>query len=521
MVIRLFTFLIMLFLTGLGFSQPLVKRVDWKFKQVNWTFAEDPNIQIDWIKPRQDIFTTENNAIDIELRIISERELKKGNFQVEINWKKGFKADEAELFTGENTFTYEGKVNLPFDVNELVFRVIDDNDIVLRSSSPKMIHVGSKIRTEDVFAYWVKPNPNRLGGESYKSKEKYLYVEFNISSKVDIGLKNLRLQVNKNEIAPSQRAEFKNPAPTKYFFSDYVKLDEAISKNMVHLNVQLAEGKAKTETLRVVYSPLRPNLHIISIGPKLNLNYTENDAKDFADLFKNQGGSKGNYLFSSVEVNNLLIGKDAKATAIANAIRSLELNINHGNIAKDDAIILFISSHGSINETGELIIQGQDFNPNNPEFTSIKYKQIIEWLNKIPCKKIVFLDACHSGQGGKTDINAINTQIHKWNKASGVSVLSSSKGSQISYEDPAWQNGAFTEAIVQGLKYGKADGHQRKLAKRKDKYILKDGIITLNELYNWIADYVPEIVADRKNGAKQNPMFVSNQLGDLAIFILE
>jgi len=36
----------------------------------------------------------------------------------------------------------------------------------------------------------------------------------------------------------------------------------------------------------------------------------------------------------------------------------------------------------------------------------------------------------------------------------GVVVFSSSTGRQLSYEDPAWGNGAFTKALVEGLDGG-------------------------------------------------------------------
>jgi len=55
------------------------------------------------------------------------------------------------------------------------------------------------------------------------------------------------------------------------------------------------------------------------------------------------------------------------------------------------------------------------------------------------------------------DLSTINVIINELSSAeNGVVVFSASTGSESSYEDKAWNNGAFTRALVEGLN-GQAD----------------------------------------------------------------
>ena len=141
----------------------------------------------------------------------------------------------------------------------------------------------------------------------------------------------------------------------------------------------------------------------------------------------------------------------------------------------------------------------------------------------------MFIDACNSGaayasvSGAKsvTDdglakaINQINSTI------SGMSTFTSCRKREKSYEDEKWQNGAFTEAILEALK------NQSFADKKGKEYradIDKDGIITIGELKSFLANRVPYLVETQKKDAptKQVPLMTNNELGDqFPLFVLE
>jgi len=166
-----------------------------------------------------------------------------------------------------------------------------------------------------------------------------------------------------------------------------------------------------------------------------------------------------------------------------------------------------LSSHGFIND-GDLRLQGSDYTPS----TSLSYKNdVLSLLDELPCKKLVFLDACHSGAAGsKASTEDVNYQIEILNQIKeGITIIASSQKEEQSYEDKVWQNGAFTEAIINGLKDGKAD-----LSVKGNN----DGIITIDELYEYLKKEVPAMVGKVKNEA-QRPIMTSNGLQNAAIYI--
>ena len=169
---------------------------------------------------------------------------------------------------------------------------------------------------------------------------------------------------------------------------------------------------------------------------------------------------------------------------------------------------MFISSHGYIEKQDEKFrIQGDDFNGVYYSTTSVSYEYITEKLDKMQCKKLVFIDACHSG-GAKASVSAINDAIIELTqKVDGITTLTSSSADEISYEHANWQNGAFTEIILKGLS-GKADANT-------------NGIITVNELYSYLENNVPDLVKSQYNGQTQHPNLTRSDLGDLPIFVVD
>jgi uncharacterized caspase-like protein len=128
-------------------------------------------------------------------------------------------------------------------------------------------------------------------------------------------------------------------------------------------------------------------------------------------------------------------------------------------------------------------------------------------LNDIPCKKVILIDACHSG-GARANPSDINFEINKLNSITkGLTVFASSRGEEQSYEDAAWGNGAFTESIIRGLRGGKADADGNR-------------IISLHELYDFVSRDVATLVQSVKK-RPQNPILVNDELGDVAIYVMD
>jgi uncharacterized caspase-like protein len=76
---------------------------------------------------------------------------------------------------------------------------------------------------------------------------------------------------------------------------------------------------------------------------------------------------------------------------------------------------------------------------------------------------LLFLDTCHSGQLGQ-DVYTLRKQIDNTEALRelssdeyGVVILAASTGREFSLENPDWEHGAFTKALIEALEQGKAD----------------------------------------------------------------
>ena len=160
-----------------------------------------------------------------------------------------------------------------------------------------------------------------------------------------------------------------------------------------------------------------------------------------------------------------------------------------------DRVIVFISSHGSNKNDDEegFWIQCYDHERLHFEQTSLNFRtDILKVLKKVRCKKYLLIDACHSG--AITDIEAEKMELD---------ALVSCSPEQNSYEDPAWENGAFTEAILEAfynekVKIGK---------KRIEADSGSDNLLNLIELSDYVKLRVPSLVKKAK-GDNQVPYLI-------------
>ncbi len=253
----------------------------------------------------------------------------------------------------------------------------------------------------------------------------------------------------------------------------------------------------------------KPDLYALCIGATPpNIKYTEEDARDVDNILINQeqGG-----LYGKV-ITEKLTGADATAANILKRIGNMALG---RDITRNDVFILFIASHGYL-YNGDFRIQASDFQ-NAPsiaaEKTSVSLTELLELLDQLEAKKIIFLDACYSGNidndlltsGIEENISIQNSIKRIINTKAGYTVITSSLGTQKSYWHEAWKNGAFTEAFTEGLN-GKAN--------KKNHNGISDNVITIGEICDYIAWRVPELCREQNIQQVQHPDLIIHDLGD-------
>jgi WD40 repeat protein len=233
---------------------------------------------------------------------------------------------------------------------------------------------------------------------------------------------------------------------------------------------------------------IKPKLYVLAVGvsayekPEYHLNYAAKDARDLAALL-----GKGGPLYRGVETK-VLTDAEADKDDILDGLDWIEKQTT----SKDIAVILF-SGHGINDSNGDYYYLPVNADIDRLKRSGVPFSDIKTTVSHIAGKVLFFIDTCHSGNlmeagrraaGAERDIGAVINELAS--AENGAIVFASSTGSQYSYEDPAWGNGAFTKALLEGLG-GAADYN-------------KTGRITVNMLDLYISERVKDLT-----GGKQTP----------------
>lgn len=253
-----------------------------------------------------------------------------------------------------------------------------------------------------------------------------------------------------------------------------------------------------------------PNLHFIGIGVKdyqdstMNLAYSDKDIRDMAEMLSKAKG------YGTVHIDTFL--NENVTTAILPKIRKrLEQTSIH------DQVIFMYSGHGLLDQELNYYLSTHNVDFLYPQKQGLLYDDVNDLFDGIPArKKLILLDACHSGELDKDEVELTassgNLKEKDFSKASlnsviastgnsfelmkelfadlrrgtGATVISSSSGKYYSYEDATHQNGIYTYALKEGLE-GAADENN-------------DQEISVSELKTYLYHRVSELT----NG-KQKP----------------
>lgn len=259
-------------------------------------------------------------------------------------------------------------------------------------------------------------------------------------------------------------------------------------------------------------------------------NYKETDfnlqyaAKDVRDLVKNFKSTYGKNLFVDT-----LINKNATLENFKKSILKLSKS------TENDLIIVSLNGHGLLDKDYNFYFGTYDVEFLNPSARGISFTEIDKMFEQVKARnRIVFIDACHSGELDKNEvgIHCEKTQLpvkevkfrgsenlQAITKKTGISTyqimrdffsdLSAQSGSHIiaaaggfeyAMESDQWHNGVFTYSVLQGLKNKLADED-------------KNGVITVEELQR----YVQTNVVNLTNGKQLPASRKSNFRNDFTI----
>ncbi len=230
-----------------------------------------------------------------------------------------------------------------------------------------------------------------------------------------------------------------------------------------------------------------------------------NDALRLHDRWLEQAGK--DRLFT-VETTRKFLDADAKRQEILD-----QLDFAAKKARPDDLFILFLAGHGDYVRSA--VSEGMEPKPGVfvfccPEYDRSKYKQtgistdvLIEKLSQISCRKLVLLDACHSGEAASTNLVRDMVPTGK-----GLTIISACDQQELAYENPEFKDGLFTKAVLEALgpNFDDADINP------------KDGRLDADELFQYVKGRLPKLLKDvHKDEYDQNPICFPREPGKFTI----
>ncbi|HET6575039.1 MAG TPA: caspase family protein [Fimbriiglobus sp.] len=292
-----------------------------------------------------------------------------------------------------------------------------------------------------------------------------------------------------------------------------------------------ARADASPRTIRRDAAPAGRTLYALLVGvsdysrarPRQTRLRSAEDARVLGDALKAQ---KGRGPFAAVHVK-LLPDEEATRTAILT-----ELDTYRNRVKPDDLLVFHLGGHGTslaelrqkklparkLAGLGRFLFMCGDFDLDRMPDTTVGFEDLHDRLSRLPCHKLILLDACHSGEartaGGDTDANPVRILTHH---GIGCTILAACGPDEEAIENDALDpigggHGLFTIALRRLLESGPvfagADGNG-------------DNRLDAAELAAGVAVQVKELVAEHnallrrlgeKAGDRQDPVAFVPQL---------
>lgn len=273
--------------------------------------------------------------------------------------------------------------------------------------------------------------------------------------------------------------------------------------NKIQIYVEDPRGFKSIRDEKNIYCTVeaKSELYVLTIGSgkfinsEFDLKYASKDAEDMIENFKK---SKQ---FDVVHTSSL-IGKDVSKETVYGAIKELE------KAKFDDVVLVFFAGHGILDAELDYYLSTYEMNFDQPSEGGLLFNDLEDELSKLNSRnRILLIDACHSGEIDKEEIEKANKQVEEielvefrsgtssvgWiggksvfelsknifvdlRENSGVVTISSAGGAEYAMEGEIWKNGVFTYCILNGLQNMEADinGDKKIYTSELQEYLFKE-----------------------------------------------
>ncbi|MFO7891274.1 MAG: caspase family protein [bacterium] len=373
------------------------------------------------------------------------------------------------------------------------------NIVKLKSEEKALAYTKKNMRLSEVTVEDILPPKIELNTpEEIITYNKQVSVDFDVIAQSDFNITDIKIFLNGREIKDrgmkvlvDDNSSFENIRKTIKvpYGTSVLKIvagNRFAASNPVYIHIKSKNGES-------VY---KPNLYVLSIGiseyknMRYKLDYAASDAQSIVEIFKTQ-----TKLYQSIS-HEIRTNTEAGRADILNSIDWL---INEAT--QKDVVIMFIAGHGINDGLNNYYFLSYDADIQNLRSSAVKWTEFKDVITNLPSKVILFVDACHSGnilgskKRGEADITtAIKDLIAA---GTGQVIMTATTDNSAAYEDPSWEHGAFTKALLDGLKYMRADFDKNEIVtiKELDFYITKR-VKELTKGHQKPTTIVPESIPD-------------------------
>lgn len=265
-------------------------------------------------------------------------------------------------------------------------------------------------------------------------------------------------------------------------FDTTILIPLSVGINNIETSVVNANGTESYRTpLPIVYKPQNKTLtstYFIGIGINQfkeeghNLSWSVKDIHDLALKFKEKCAD--NFIIDTLFDKNVSL---KNILAIKEKLKKLGTN---------DKVILAYSGHGMLSKEFDYYLSTYEINFNEPQQNGLLYDELEKLFDGIaPRKKLMLIDACHSGEVDKEDlvmaeqakneleskgIRGVSLKVRPAKKAgsqnsfelmqnyfanvsrtTGTTVISAAAGTQYALEKGDLKNGVFTYSVIEAM----------------------------------------------------------------------
>ncbi len=266
-----------------------------------------------------------------------------------------------------------------------------------------------------------------------------------------------------------------------------------------------SEVTASTDLVvrRVNPQPPRPRkMYLVAVGINRYadakvppLEFSTRDAQAFCEVLRRQ--SRGLY---DIVAETLLLNEQVTPAAWRHTLEDIRRRMRD-QAGPDDLLVIFLAGHGWEDvRTGQYYFIGHEFRMAN---LGRSYEGCLSWddfrlLADIPCRKLVFLDTCHSGAIQPPRSRNLKAAIRRL-QDDVIFTVAASKGGQLAAEHPQWKHGVFTKCLLDALEGRAAPAGPPE--------------ITLNDVVRYVEAAVPRVTFTLTQGSRtQEPVAAPDRL---------